>query len=137
MKYPQEETAFNPKSISHYIERQIGNNELNSWSVALISITQQKRSLQKIANLEIRTIQRTKQRGSNKIPDLIDNKHLSLDLEGHPERFVGETYFPKDVMWEYRPHSQGLLIIYIIDGHDESTQTNTRESIFADSEDRQ
>ena len=138
MKYPKEETAFDPKSISQYIERQIENGELNSCSIALISLTDKQRSLQKIADLEIRTVKRTRQRGSNKIPDLLDNKHLSLDLKGHPERFAHpEKYFPKNIMWEYRSQSQGLLIIYIIDGHEDSTQTNSRESVFADGEERQ
>ena len=82
--------------------------------------------------------QYVRQRGSNKIPDLLDNKHLSLDLKGHPERFAHpEKYFPKNIMWEYRSQSQGLLIIYIIDGHEDSTQTNSRESVFADGEERQ
>lgn len=138
MKYPKEESSFDPKSISKYVERQVGNGELNDWSVALISIMDKSRSKQKLGDLEIRTVKRTRQRGSNKIPDLLDNKHLSLDLEGHPERFTHpDKYFPKNVMWEYRPKSQGLLIIYVLDGHDESTPTNSRESIFAGGEDRQ
>ena len=61
--------------------------------------------------------------GTQKIPDLVDSKHWSIDLEGHPEKYESETgYYPKKLMLDKRNKDQGLLLIYVLDSEGTKSQ---------------
>ena len=137
LNYPIHPT-FDRKSLETYIRNRLADGELDSWSVALISLQNNKRSLVKIGGLEIRTVLRSRQIGTKKIPDLADKKHWSIDLDGHPEKFdVEDSYYPKNVMLDNRGINRGLLLIYILDGEGSNTQDESgRSSIFSQEEDK-
>ena len=137
LNYPSHPT-FDRKTLSKYIKNRLNDGELNSWSVALISLRDNNRSLVNIGGINIRTVLRSRQIGTRKIPDLADKKHWSIDLEGHPEKFdVAGSYYPKKLMLDHRDVNRGLLLIYILDCEGNNpTDDSGRSSIFSEKGDK-
>lgn len=115
LHYPDHPT-FDRKSLSSYIKNRLKDGELDSWSVALISLADSRRSEVNLGGVQIRTVLRSRQAGTRKIPDLVDKKHWSIDLDGHPEKFDSpDVYYPKQAMLKHRGVDNGLLLLYVLD----------------------
>ena len=115
LHYPDHPT-FDRKSLSSYIKNRLKDGELDSWSVALISLADSRRSEVNLGGIQIRTVLRSRQAGTRKIPDLVDKKHWSIDLDGHPEKFDSpDVYYPKQAMLKHRGVDNGLLLLYVLD----------------------
>jgi hypothetical protein len=115
----------------------VKQNELNSWSVALINVDNSRRRKVCVGGLDIGTALRTRQKGTRKIPDLVDSKHWSIDLEGHPDKFdVDNAYFPRSEMLKHRDEHTGLLLMYILDAEGSNDQEFARDPLFEQNEEK-
>lgn len=129
--------TFDRKNMSKYIENRVNDDELNSWNVALISLKSKNRSMVELGGLQVNTVLRSRSMGTQKIPDLVDSKHWSIDLEGHPEKYESETgYYPKKLMLDKRNKDQGLLLIYVLDSEGTKSSIAGREMMFENTDDK-
>ena len=115
--------TFRIRDVINYITTMNAEGELNDWSVGLHIPGGNRQSTIQFGNHEIGTINRGPYKGTPVIGILEHTFEIvAVDLENYPECVMNNGRLDKNLMFDLRDETNGLILAYLIDK--DSTDSN-------------
>ena len=113
-----EELVFDKEQVETYIKRKVNDEELSSWSVALLSSSTGRKTTPFEPwgiDVTIGLPTRTRIRGTDNIGELIQASHVVVDLPGPTSRYMRRGHVSYPLMYKHRSPTNPLLLLYVLD----------------------
>ncbi len=115
--------TFRIRDVISYIAHMNGENELNNWSVGLHIPGSNRQNTMNFGNHEVGTVNRGPYKGTPVIGILEHTFEIvAVDLENYPECVMNDGRLDKNLMFDLRDETNGLILAYLIDK--DSTDSN-------------